>query len=212
MTVTEAAAYIARFRAAYPTLARWSALQKQALRTAYFTAAARRLYGNEVPTIAGYRIATNEQHYRLSRGAGAPEPWEDDDDDSDEHHRTPIFVGAGETRTLSGRRRLAVGKGTEMLNTPVQGSAADIIKSALVRVWEDRESCPSAHLFLCVHDELDFECPEEDAEQVAMWAAQHMLDAVAEYMPDVPAEVEVTMGPSWDMSTAAKRRIGRAVH
>ena len=44
-----------------------------------------------------------------------------------------------DTRTISGRRRLAVARFTEQLNSPVQGSGADILKLALARLIEHRE-------------------------------------------------------------------------
>jgi DNA polymerase-1 len=210
LSAVEAVDYIRRFYAAYPTLATWSQRQKQALQLAYAAAIRRRVYGGETVTSDGYRVASNEQHYRHSRGAAAPEPWEDEEGGA--QRRLHTIVGAGETRTLSGRRRLAVGKGTEMLNSPIQGTASDIIKTALAQVWADRTAWPNAELILCVHDELDFVCPEADAEPVAAWAAEHMLAAAAAYLPDVPGEVEVAIGPSWDLSAAETRRVRRPLY
>ena len=53
------------------------------------------------------------------------------------------------------------------LNMPIQGTAADVIKLAMVRV-RDRlaDECPEAKLVLQVHDELIVECPEHDADRV----------------------------------------------
>ena len=61
------------------------------------------------------------------------------------------------------------------LNMPIQGTAADIIKLAMVRV-RDRlaEECPEARLVLQVHDELIVECPEEDAERVKLLLKEEM--------------------------------------
>ena len=46
------------------------------------------------------------------------------------------------TRTLTGRPRHGVSQFTEKLNSPVQGTGADILKGALARLWADRACCP----------------------------------------------------------------------
>jgi hypothetical protein len=85
----------------------------------------------------------------------------------------------GYTTTLYGRRRYIpeltssnfnIRQGAERiaLNTPIQGTAADLIKLAMIRVDEAlREKYPQAKLILQVHDELIVECPEELASQVS---------------------------------------------
>ena len=105
--------------------------------------------------------------------------------------------GEVETRTLAGRRRLAVSRFTEKLNTPVQGSGADLIKLALARLWEGRSTCPDARPVLCVHDEIVVECDIEQVAAVTDWLTQHMEAAARELMPDVPAAVEVSTGTNW---------------
>ena len=47
---------------------------------------------------------------------------------------------------------------TEQLNSPVQGTGADILKLALGRLWADRHSAPGATPVLVVHDEVVVEC------------------------------------------------------
>ncbi len=84
----------------------------------------------------------------------------------------------GYVETLFGRRRSipelsnknkvihALGERVAM-NTPIQGSAADIIKIAMNRVYKRlKEDAPEAKLVLQVHDELIVECPEEQSEKV----------------------------------------------
>ena|SRR5215218_9273236 len=103
-----------------------------------------------------------------------------------------------DTRTLAGRRRLGVAKFTEALNTPVQGTGADGLKSALARLFASRDEVPNARLIAVVHDELLAECPEADAESTAQWLARHMTAAMQEMVGDeVPTTVDVTHGPSW---------------
>jgi DNA polymerase-1 len=103
-----------------------------------------------------------------------------------------------ETRTLAGRRRLAVAKFTEALNTPVQGTGADGLKLALTRLFASRDEAPNTRLIAVVHDEILAECPETDAEATAEWLARHMTTAMQELVGDVvPITVDVTRGSSW---------------
>ncbi len=102
-----------------------------------------------------------------------------------------------DTRTLTGRRRLGVRRFTEKVNTPVQGTGADILKLALARLWEDRAAEPSAMPVLCVHDEIVLECDGDRAEQVAAWLQRHMEEAGAGFLPDVPVVADVTIAADW---------------
>jgi DNA polymerase-1 len=88
----------------------------------------------------------------------------------------------------SGAERMA-------LNTPIQGTAADIIKLAMIRV-SDRiaQEGLSARLVLQVHDELIVECPQEEAQQVIRLVTQEM-EAAAQLK--VPLVAEAHMGESW---------------
>ncbi len=81
------------------------------------------------------------------------------------------------------------------LNMPIQGTAADIIKLAMVRV-RDRlaAECPEARLVLQVHDELIVECPEEQAEQVKKLLKEEMENVVR---LSVPLTVEAKAGKTW---------------
>ena len=112
----------------------------------------------------------------------------------------------GYTKTMYGRRRYIpelkasnfnVRSGAERiaLNTPIQGTAADLIKLAMIRV--DRaleENYPQAKLILQVHDELIVECPEEMAPQVAELVSREM-EQVATLA--VPLMAEAKWGKSW---------------
>ena len=112
----------------------------------------------------------------------------------------------GYTQTLYGRRRYIpeltssnfnIRSGAERiaLNTPIQGTAADLIKLAMIRVDKAlRENFPEAKLILQVHDELIVECPEEIASQVAELVSREM-NAVASL--DVPLTAEAKIGKSW---------------
>ena len=81
------------------------------------------------------------------------------------------------------------------LNTPIQGTAADLIKLAMVRVEQAlNEKYPEAKLLLQVHDELIVECPAKLAEPVAALVSQQM-EQVATLR--VPLTAEAKYGKSW---------------
>ncbi len=81
------------------------------------------------------------------------------------------------------------------MNTPVQGTAADIIKLAMVRVHDAlQEGGFAAKLILQVHDELLIEAPLEEAERVAQ-LLRTCMEQVAEL--SVPLVAEVKTGRSW---------------
>ena len=81
------------------------------------------------------------------------------------------------------------------LNTPIQGTAADIIKIAMIRVHRAlKEKTKAARLILQVHDELIVECPAGEAATVKAILEQEMSHA-AELA--VPLLVEAKQGGSW---------------
>ena len=81
------------------------------------------------------------------------------------------------------------------LNMPVQGTAADIIKLAMVRVFRRfREELPEARLLLQVHDELIAECPPDLADRAARILEEEMSAAA---VLDVPLLAEAHVGESW---------------
>lgn len=113
----------------------------------------------------------------------------------------------GYTETIFGRRRpfgdltssnrvLRENAERQALNAPIQGSAADILKIAMLGVardFSDRGLC--SHLLLQVHDELVFEVAEGELETVTEVVVKRMGTA-AEL--SVPLTVQVGTGPNWD--------------
>ncbi len=79
-------------------------------------------------------------------------------------------------------------------NTPVQGSAADIIKVAMIRLDEALKNT-EARLLLQVHDELLVETPQENANEIASQMRQIMENAIE---LDVQLKVDVGIGDNWD--------------
>lgn len=81
------------------------------------------------------------------------------------------------------------------LNTPIQGTAADIIKIAMLRVSKAlREQKLQAKLVLQVHDELIVECPEEEKDTVIYLVREEMEQAAA---LRVPLVADAKAGKSW---------------
>jgi DNA polymerase-1 len=113
----------------------------------------------------------------------------------------------GYVRTILGRRRILRGINSPdppvraqaervCANTPIQGSAADLIKQAMLAVdAELAASGTGARLLLQVHDELVVESPEGKAEEVAALVVRCM-EGAAEL--SVPLQVEVGTGPTWE--------------
>ena len=113
---------------------------------------------------------------------------------------------SGYTQTMFGRKRyipeltasnfnIRSGGERMALNTPIQGTAADLIKLAMLRVENAlHEHYPQAKLLLQVHDELIVECPEEIAHQVAALISREM-EGIASL--SVPLTAEAKYGKSW---------------
>ncbi len=79
-------------------------------------------------------------------------------------------------------------------NTPIQGSAADILKLAMLRTARGLSRFPEVRLLLTVHDELVFEVPRADLDEFRPWV-KHEMEAAYELA--VPLVVDVYAGPSW---------------
>jgi DNA polymerase-1 len=113
----------------------------------------------------------------------------------------------GVVRTMFGRRRLVpeltsrnfqVRSASERMavNMPIQGSAADILKKAMIDVHRElpRVAGGRARMILTVHDELLFEAPKAAAEETAAGVREWMESAVK---LNVPLTVDVGIGENW---------------
>ncbi|RMH61557.1 MAG: DNA polymerase I [Zetaproteobacteria bacterium] len=104
-------------------------------------------------------------------------------------HRVPI----PDIHARNGMRRQYAER--TAINAPLQGSAADIIKVAMIRLHRElRARWPEAHMILQVHDELVVECPASEAEQVAAAMRRIMEQAV---QLRVPLVVDIGQGRNW---------------
>ena len=81
------------------------------------------------------------------------------------------------------------------INTVIQGSAADLIKIAMINVLNQLQTGNwKARLLLQIHDELVFECPEDELTALQEMVVQEM-ESAAEL--EVPLKVDVKTGPNW---------------
>ena len=109
-------------------------------------------------------------------------------------------------RTLYGRRRLVPDLNSknvqirqaaerETVNMPIQGTAADILKFAMIATHAALASIPTARMILTVHDELLFEVSEDRAEETAALVRDRMQGAAT---LNVPLIVDVGIGRNWN--------------
>jgi DNA polymerase-1 len=81
------------------------------------------------------------------------------------------------------------------VNTPLQGTAADLIKLAMIRIDEEiRKRGLKSRMTLQVHDELMFEVPESEVETMKPLVREYMEKG---YALEVPLLVEMGVGPNW---------------
>ena len=113
----------------------------------------------------------------------------------------------GYVETMLGRRRHFPGlqgqqnqqtrnrEEREAINAPIQGTAADIMKIAMLRMAAalKRENL-SSHMLLQVHDELVLECPQDEVEAVLLVAREAMEYA---YHLDIPLKTDARTGVNW---------------
>jgi DNA polymerase-1 len=112
----------------------------------------------------------------------------------------------GMVKTMFGRRRpvpeltsknFQIRSAAERVavNLPIQGTAADILKRAMIDVHAGlKASHPRARMILTVHDELLFEAPADESDEVAAFVRETMSSAVK---LRVPLDVDVGIGDNW---------------
>jgi DNA polymerase-1 len=119
-----------------------------------------------------------------------------------------LAADQGYVETLLGRRRYFPGLKTqsnhnirsreerEAINAPIQGTAADIMKIAMLRVPQGlKQADLSAKMLLQVHDELVLECPLEELKPTAELVSQVMQNA---YPLKIPLQTDARSGPNWN--------------
>ncbi|HKN86097.1 MAG TPA: DNA polymerase I [Nitrospiraceae bacterium] len=115
----------------------------------------------------------------------------------------------GYVTTILGRRRpipelnspdaTQRGFGERMaINNPIQGSAADLIKMAMISVSRRlRTELPSTKMILQVHDELIFEAPEADLDKAKQLAKSEMEQTGVRFGLTVPLKIDIGVGCNW---------------
>ncbi len=101
----------------------------------------------------------------------------------------PVFMSEARTN-----RQIEARADREAVNHPIQGTAADIIKIAMIRLHRELIANFQARMLLQVHDELVLEVPEEEIAAVRLVVGEIMSGA---YPLDVPLKVEASIGQNW---------------
>ncbi len=123
-------------------------------------------------------------------------------------------LAEGRVVTILGRRRAISGIKTTTgrnrnlaertaVNTVIQGSAADLIKRAMLQIDERlRQGSFQARMLLQIHDELVFEAPDSELDRLAEVVEESMVTALK---LEVPLKVDLGAGPNWlDVHTIGK--------
>ncbi len=113
---------------------------------------------------------------------------------------------SGYAETILGRRRKIPNLNSKnankrnqaerfVINTTIQGSAADLIKVAMIRIQQkiDAKNLP-VKLILQIHDELVFEMPKSQTAEHQKWITHEMTTAIK---LDAPLKVDIAIGPNW---------------
>lgn len=112
----------------------------------------------------------------------------------------------GYVETLFGRRRYIrdinssnaiVRKAAERnaINAPIQGTAADLIKIAMINIWQEMKKRQlKSRMILQVHDELVFEVPKEELDEMYELVKEKMTNAIT---LDVPLTIDIKYGKNW---------------
>jgi DNA polymerase-1 len=115
-------------------------------------------------------------------------------------HQSVQSNSTRETRTLGNRRREWGEDGhvnvAELLNTPVQGTSADITKKALC-ILHERIQGSGIKIIGCIHDEIIIEAPVTETDTAAQILRDSMIAAGQMYLKDVPIVVDVSVVNNW---------------
>ncbi len=163
-----------------------------------------------------FGIVYGQTAYGLSRGLGIPakEAQEFIDRYFGRYNRVRDFIDEtisfasrnGYVQTLAGRRRPIRGLQTEgavrnaaeriAINTVIQGSAADLIKIAMINIHPKLPDVSErARMLVQIHDELLFEVPDADMEEVREFVREQMQGAMD---LSVPLKVDFAAGKNWE--------------
>jgi len=170
-----------------------------------------------------FGIVYGQRAYGLSRQIGVPvaEAQRFINGYFERYPRVKRFIGEtiartredGYVKTVAGRRRRITGirssgsvRGAAermAVNTVIQGSAADLMKSAMIEIGAGlREVSPRSAMLLQIHDELVFEVPDGEIERVRQFVVEKMSGAMESLCPgrslEVPLKVDTAVGKNWE--------------
>ena len=80
------------------------------------------------------------------------------------------------------------------INSPIQGSAADIIKMAMILINKDQDLSQHCSMIMQVHDELVFEVDQKKVKEVSKKIENYMISCIT---LDVPLVVDIGFGNTW---------------
>lgn len=116
----------------------------------------------------------------------------------DHWHKEVKRKMSSSSRTLTGRKH-TYAKDSGMsgrYNTPVQGTAADVLKNALGMLYVTLQNT-NTFIVAVVHDEIVLECDEDKAEETAVLLRNTMEKAGSKYLIDLPVVAEASIADSW---------------
>ena len=100
------------------------------------------------------------------------------------------------------------------INHPIQGTSADIMKFAMLAVFDEmRKRQMKSRMIMQVHDELVFEVPEDEVEAMAALVGSLMSEVPTKRLNlSVPLETDVGAGPNWDATEKVNNSIEREIY
>jgi DNA polymerase I-like protein with 3'-5' exonuclease and polymerase domains len=114
------------------------------------------------------------------------------------------------TRTIAGRTRQGLTHYAEALCSPIQGTEADIVKTAMGLLYARRDQAPQRPaLFYAtpgwfpvavIHDELILECDEKGAQEMADWLRSVLIEAGSMHLKVVPVDADSRVQKNWGNS------------
>ncbi len=155
------------------------------------------IFGMQVPSLRKYLMSKYNIHIDYHETErlfnGILDSW----NSVKQYHHSVQRNQPSSTRTLKGRiRHFPSYHFNEAVNAPIQGSAADIIKLAIVKLHK-RLKAYNAQILLTVHDEILIECPYGQAKEVLDLQLKTMQEAGEEILTTVPVIAEGGIGHNW---------------
>lgn len=107
------------------------------------------------------------------------------------------------TRSILGRCRFVEShERNKLLNTPVQSTGADLLKSSLGRLYETlcNPGYEDVKILTCIHDSIILESPEEMTEDIGALLKGIMVDVGNDMLSPVPCDAEIKIGSNWSFT------------